>query len=76
MITASLDNSINMLIVILLVSGILLIVLLVLYCICEVYDYMEDKKGKLIEDHKQILKNKELELEEMVKSEITSKTKI
>lgn len=76
MITASLDNSINMLIVILLVSGILLIVLLVLYCICEVYDYMEDMKGKFIEDHKQILKNKEHKLEEKVKSEITAKTKI
>ena len=76
MITASLDNSINMLIVILLVSGILLIVLLVLYCICEVYDYMEDKKDKLIEDHKQILKNKGHKLEEKVKSEITAKTKI
>ena len=76
MITANLDNSINMLIAILLVSGILLIVLLGLYGLCEVYDYMEEKKNKLIEDHERIFENKRLELKEKVKSEVTSRNKI
>ncbi|MBE6062905.1 MAG: hypothetical protein E7207_04935 [Clostridium butyricum] len=73
MITANLDNSINMLIVILLVSSIILIVLLVLYGFCEVYDYVEEKKNHLIEDHKIIFKNKELESKKKIKNRIPAK---
>lgn len=67
MITANLGNSINALIAILIVSGIALLALLALYCLCEVSDYMEEKRDKLIEDHKKIFENKELKLKQKVK---------
>ncbi|NME82502.1 hypothetical protein [Clostridium sp. SM-530-WT-3G] len=67
MIITNLGNSINALIAILLVSGIALGVLLALYCFCEVSDYMEEKRDKLIEDHKKIFKNKEIGLKQKVK---------
>ncbi|MDO5517865.1 MAG: hypothetical protein Q4F66_09930 [Clostridium sp.] len=70
MITATLDSSINLLIAILLVSGILLIVLLLLYWFCEAYDYVDEKKDKLIEDHKKIFEEKGIILEEKVKSKV------
>ena len=76
MITATLSNSVNLLIAILLVSGILLMVLLLLYCFCEGYDYVEEKKDKLIEDHKKILKDKGIILEEKDKNDITIKSKV
>lgn len=76
MITATLSNSVNLLIAILLVSGILLMVLLLLYCFCEGYDYVEEKKDKLIEDHKKILKDKGIILEKKDKNDITIKSKV
>lgn len=72
----TLDNSINLLIAILLVSGILLMVLLLLYCFCEAYDYVEEKKDKLIDDHKKIFKEKGIVLEDKVKNDIIEKSKV
>lgn len=76
MITATLGSSINILIAILLVSGIVLVVLLLLYCICEAYDYVEEKKDKLIEDHKKILKDKKIALEDKTGNDVRLKSKI
>lgn len=76
MITATLGSSINMLIAILLVSGIVLMVLLLLYCACEAYDYVEERKEKLIEDHKKILGEKKIALNDHVESDIRIKSKI
>ena len=51
-------------------------VLLLLYCACEAYDYVEERKEKLIEDHKKILGEKKIALNDHVESDIRIKSKI